>query len=309
MIEKRNEITAIVVLGYITFGFTGVAIRALNGYGMGAMDIALARLGLTTVGIIAVALVMDRSAFRINSPKDLLLFILIGFFKFMSDVTFLNAQISIELSLATLLQMTAPYYVLAFSFLLFKERISARKIAAVLIAFIGCILVTGILTDRTDGMDLFGVFCAMMSGLFFSVYLVGCQVSSDHGNHPTTTMLYVFLTASLMAIPFADLSHTGSMFLDAGPLMYIIILVVVMTLIPYYIEMWGVEKLSANSVTMLTMIELIVSGIVGYVFFDEVLSPLNLVGMGLIVVSIVVMDIRFKRKLRLYKERNGIPTD
>ena len=77
-----------------------------------------------------------------------------------------------------------------------------------------------------------------------------------------------------------------------------------MYIIPYYMEMWGVEKLSPNIVTMIAMLELVTSCFVGFVFFDEVLSPLNILGMCLIVASIIVMDLRFKRKYRAYKERN-----
>lgn len=304
MIGNEKGVMAMVAAGAIVFGFLGVPIRALNGFGMSAMEIALVRLGLTTLGIIAVAIATDRSAFRVGSMKDLLLFILIGFFKFMSDVTYLNAQISIELSLATLLQMTAPYYVLAFSFFLFKEKVTAKKVFAVLIAFVGCVLVTGVLTGGTEGMNLFGIVCAMLSGLFYSVYIVGCKISSNHGHHPTTTMIYVFLTASLLTIPFANVPHVAGMFLQLDSLMYILLLVFVMTLIPYYIEMWGVEKLSPNIVTMIAMLELVTACFVGFVFFDEVLSPLNILGMCLIVASIIVMDLRFKRKYRAYKERN-----
>ena len=132
----------------------------------------------------------------------------------MSDVTYLNANLH-RAFLATLLQMTAPYYVLAFSFFLFKEKVTAKKLFAVLIAFVGCVLVTGVLTGGTEGMNLFGIVCAMLSGLFYSVYIVGCKISSNHGHHPTTTMIYVFLTASLLTIPFANVPHVAGMFLQS----------------------------------------------------------------------------------------------
>ena len=83
MSGNKKGVMAMVAAGAIVFGFLGVPIRSLNGFGMSAMEIALVRLGLTTLGIIAVAIATDRSAFRIGSMKDLLLFILIGFFKLM----------------------------------------------------------------------------------------------------------------------------------------------------------------------------------------------------------------------------------
>ena len=46
-----------------------------------------------------------------------------------------------------------------------------------------------------------------------------------------------------------------------------------------------------NVVTILAMLELVTACIVGFVFFDEVLSMMNILGMCLIMVSVMVIDI------------------
>ena len=104
-------------------------------------------------------------------------------------------------------------------------------------------------------------------------------------------MFYVFLVASLLTIPFIDLSCVGKMMMSTDSIPYILLMVFVMTLIPYYTEMWGVGRLSPNVVTILAMLELVTACIVGFVFFDEVLSMMNILGMCLIMVSVMVIDI------------------
>ena len=288
---KDGRTVAVVATGAIIFGFVGLPIRVLNDLGMGAMEIAMVRLGITTIGIAAIALLTDRSALRMDSAKDLVLLVMVGVSKFLTDIACLNAQISIELSLATLLQMTAPCYVMVFSRLLFGEGITVPRIVAVAVAFVGCVLVTGVLTGDIDNMDIFGLVCGILSGLFFSLYLVGCKVCSNHGHSTTTVIFYVFLVASLLTIPFTDLSCVGKMMMNADSIPYILLMVFVMTLIPYYTEMWGVGRLSPNVVTILAMLELVTACIVGFVFFDEVLSMMNILGMCLIMVSVMVIDI------------------
>ena len=134
---KDGRAVAVVATGAISVGFVGLPIRVLNDLGMGAMEIAMVRLGITTIGIAVIALLTDRSALRMDSAKDLVLLVMVGVSKFLTDIACLNAQISIELSLATLLQMTAPCYVMVFSRLLFGEGITVPRIVAVAVAFVG----------------------------------------------------------------------------------------------------------------------------------------------------------------------------
>ena len=222
---KDGRAVAVVATGAIIFGFVGLPIRVLNDLGMGAMEIAMVRLGITTIGIAVIALLTDRSALRMDSAKDLVLLVMVGVSKFLTDIACLNAQISIELSLATLLQMTAPCYVMVFSRLLFGEGITVPRIVAVAVAFVGCVLVTGVLTGDIDNMDIFGLVCGILSGLFFSLYLVGCKVCSNHGHSTTTVIFYVFLVASLLTIPFTDLSCVGKMMMNADSIPYILLMV------------------------------------------------------------------------------------
>uniref|UniRef100_UPI0037DC22F7 EamA family transporter n=1 Tax=Candidatus Methanarcanum hacksteinii TaxID=2911857 RepID=UPI0037DC22F7 len=144
MAETDKRAALFVALSAASFGFLGVPVRFLHDNGFAPLDITAVRLFVTTIALVIVALVVDRGLFKVRK-RDLLFFILFGFFKLMSDVTLFRAQLTIDLSLSTLLQMTAPYYVLVISLFLFRERITLMKILAMLVAFIGCIFVTGVI--------------------------------------------------------------------------------------------------------------------------------------------------------------------
>ena len=303
MVEMNKKAALIVALSAASFGFLGVPVRFLHENGFAPLDITAVRLFVTTIALVLIALVVDRDLFKVRK-KDLLFFILFGFFKLMSDVTLFRAQVTIELSLSTLLQMTAPYYVLVISLFLFKERITLMKILAMLVAFIGCIFVTGVITGGMHSLDFVGVASALISGLFFGLYTIGCKLSSDKGYKPVTTMMYMFLFASLMTIPFANDVKVVESFVDVHMILGVLSLGILMTLIPFFVSTWGVQKLEASKVSLISVMEVITACIVGYFLFDEEMTVLNIIGMSLVVASIVIMDLKINREIRKRKDKS-----
>ena len=308
MAETDKRAALFVALSAASFGFLGVPVRFLHDNGFAPLDITAVRLFVTTIALVIVALVVDRGLFKVRK-RDLLFFILFGFFKLMSDVTLFRAQVTIDLSLSTLLQMTAPYYVLVISLFLFRERITLMKILAMLVAFIGCIFVTGVITGGMHSLDFVGVASALISGLFFGLFTIGCKLSSDKGYKPVTTMMYTFLFASLMTIPFANDVKVVESFVDVHLILGVLSLGILMTLIPFFVSTWGVQKLEASKVSLISVMEVITACIVGYFLFDEEMTVLNIIGMSLVVASIVIMDLKINREIRKRKtssEETGV---
>lgn len=300
MAETDKRAALFVALGAASFGFLGVPVRFLHDNGFAPLDITAVRLFVTTIALVIVALVVDRGLFKVRK-RDLLFFILFGLFKLMSDVTLFRAQLTIDLSLSTLLQMTAPYYVLVISLFLFRERITLMKILAMLVAFIGCIFVTGVITGGMHSLDFVGVASALISGLFFGLFTIGCKLSSDKGYKPVTTMMYMFLFPSLMTIPFANDVKVVESFVDIHLILGVLSLGILMTLVPFFVSTWGVQNLEASKVSLISVMEVITACIVGYFLFDEEMTVLNIIGMSLVVASIVIMDLKINREIRKRK--------
>lgn len=235
------------------------------------MDITMVRHLVTAVALFVIILVVDRSLLRAR-PRDVLLFALFGAFKLMSDVTLFKSQMLIDLSLSTLLQMTAPYYVMVFSLFLFKERITIQKMMTVIVAFIGCILVTGIVTGKHDDLNFVGIACACMSGLFFGMFTLGCKIGADRQYAPMTTMFYIFLFATLFSLPLADDAMVLRSFANAEMLLYILVLGFVLSLLPFYCTTWGVKRLEVTKASLISVMELVTAAIVGAAVFGEELS-------------------------------------
>ena len=121
------------------FGAMALCTRNLSAAGLSSVDIAFIRLSVASIVLLIVLL--------IRSPKNLLVrkndlpfLILFGIFKFLADYTYFQALNNTSVGIATVLQNTAPYFVLVVSFFLFKEKVSRKALIAILIGSFGCVL-------------------------------------------------------------------------------------------------------------------------------------------------------------------------
>ncbi len=112
-------------------------------------------------------LIFDRKLFVIRL-KDLWCFLGTGicsivFFNF----CYFKAITMTSLSVAAILLYTAPAIVMVLSYFLFKEKLTKRKLLALAMTFAGCVLVTGILTEK-GSVSFGGLSPATSATLIFS---------------------------------------------------------------------------------------------------------------------------------------------
>ena len=161
----------------------------------------LAFVAPTMIGLLVLTvflLVVDRTCFRIRK-KDIWVFLLFAVFKILSDLFLFKAQVLIHLSLSAVLQLTSPYWVLVFCVILFHERVTFRKVFAICMAFFGCMLVTGILSEDIS-FDTLGITFALLSGFAYATYTVGNKVLMDRGYSYNTVLFFIFLLSTLVLL-------------------------------------------------------------------------------------------------------------
>jgi len=267
--------------------------RNLAADGFTAMQTAFIRMLIGGIVLAVLLAIFDRSSFAVKK-KDLWLFVFIGAIRILSDFFLFEAQIRIHLSLSTVLQMTSPYWVLLFCMILFSEVINARKVLAVCMAFVGCILVTGVLSEDVD-FDLLGISFAAIAGVTFAGYTVGNKLLMNRGYSGNTVILYVFLTAALVSLPFSDVFSIPGKVVSDYVIMDILGMALLMSLIPYYLQVYSLKYLSPVTANLIGILEVPSAVIVGYVIYGESLGLLNFIGMALIPLSIVVMNVDIRR--------------
>ena len=178
------------------WGCMGLLVRPLNEIGLVTMDICFLRGFVTFVVMLAGLLILDREALKIRL-KDIWCFIGTGalsvsFFNF----CYFKTITLTSLSVAAVLLYTAPAFVMVMSFFLFKESMTKRKVLALLVAFAGCILVSGLGTDG-GSLNTRGILVGLGAGFGYALYSIFGRYALQRGYGSLTITFYTFLFGGL----------------------------------------------------------------------------------------------------------------
>ena len=308
--QRRIIGVAAILIATTCFGFLGLFNRFLqNDFGLASIDVTFVRLSFASIALLIALAIFAPKTLRITL-KDIPYIILFSIFKLLSDLFLFNAQTTTSLSLATLLQMTSPYFIMVFSFLIFKEQITVKKFTAMIIASIGCVLVTHVVTGHLS-LDAAGILSGIMSGLCYGLFLLGNKVYYDRGMSPAASLFYTFIFASVMILPFIHFEPLGNAFTDVTGLGACIVFGVLLTLVPFYLLAISLRYLEPTTVSVLGVMELVASTMVGFFFFDEVLEAIDIGGILLVIVSVFIINAEvflwFRRKYGEYKHAPDKP--
>lgn len=271
-----------VVLAAVMWGVIGIFTRVLAVAGLTSVQTAGIRSILSAIIISLFVFFKDKSLFKI-SIKDIWMFVGTG----VCSLTFFNlcyfSAINIlELSLASVLLYTAPCFVMIMSAFVFKEKITLNKILAFIFAFIGCALICGL----NGSFNLKGIVLGLLSGFGYALYSIFARIALEKYNTYTIT-LYTFAFSSLALLPFCKAGELCMFALDISVLIWMLLLAVVSTVLPYILYTEGLKNISATKASIIAFIEPVTATVTGALVFGEPITLVIIVGMLLVLTSII----------------------
>ena len=223
----------LILLAGSLWGFMGLLVRSLNEVDLSSMDICFVRAAVTFVCMLAGLLVFDSKALKIRL-KDIWCFVGTGAFSvaFFNYCYFKTIALT-SLSVAAVLLYTAPAFVMLMSALLFKEKFTRRKLLALLLAFLGCAFVSGIIGGG-GALTLPGILCGLGAGFGYALYSIFGRYALEKGYSSVTISFYTFFFAMLSSLFFVDAGEIVSVALGSRQLLLkSVFLVLLVTLFPY----------------------------------------------------------------------------
>lgn len=270
------------------WGIIGVFSRPLSAAGLSAVQITLVRSVIVAVGMGLYLLLKDRSQFRI-CLADSWIFFGIGLFSivFFNVCYFLTIQ-QATLAAASILLYTAPCFVLLMSAVFFHEKITAQKVVSLVMAFVGCVLVSGFTGGR---MPFAAILTGIGSGLGYALYsILGSVALKKYRSF--TVIFYTFLIAGLGLLPFADAAGTWELVNGSvQTLVYALVLGILSTFLPFVFYTNGLKEMEAGKASVLAFAEPMVATLAGIVIFKEALNLQNVLGIVMIFGAIVLLNI------------------
>lgn len=295
---------ALVVLASILAGILNMFSKDLLNAGLGAFEICFCREGVTAAVFFLILLVVDRSAFKVRL-RDLWLFILFGAFNVISNVCVFTAQLTLPLEVAAVLEMTSPYFMLALAYFLFGHKVTMRKVLAVMLAFIGCIFIIG-LVNGVENVNLFGVAIGLLSGLTLAAFTIGGRYVGERGYSENTAMFYFFLFSSLLIAPLSDFGLIWSVATSDWILpICIIVMGIACTLAPNYLVIYSIRRMDPATVSIVITSSLIVSTLCGVMVFGDPFRLSDVIGIIMVMTAIVLLEPPESLRRWFSKERDG----
>lgn len=183
---------------------------------------------------------------------------------------------------AAVLLYTAPAWVVAFSFLIYREKLTPVKVGAVVLVMLGVYLISR--TGNASGTTSIGplaLISGLVSGFCYSLYYtVGKYFSRKYSS--ANLFLYVLPMGALGILPFVDFVPKSAL-----AWMSLVSVAVVSTFFANYCYYNGLRHLEAGRASIVATIEPVVAAMAAYLIFGEYFTLLGYLGAVLILIAVV----------------------
>ena len=262
----KNKSAVIVILAGSLWGFMGFFRRTLDSMGVSAIGCIAVRCIFAAALFGIVLLVSDRQAFKIKL-KDIWIFFGSGIVSlFVFGVCYFKAMDYMSLSAAAILLYTAPCFVILFSALLFKEKLTGQKLAAMLLAFAGCCLVSGI--GGGTMITPIGLLLGLTAGVCYALYSIFSRFALNRGYSSLTINFYSCLLATIGATVAGGTEYLEIITASAPNLGFAFATGLVTCFLPYLLYTRGLEGLENGKASIMASVEPVVATIVGVVILS-----------------------------------------
>lgn len=293
--DGQKAAVAKILAAAVGWGIIGVFSRPLSDAGLNAVQITFVRSVIVALGMALYLLLTDRKQFQIHW-KDIWMFLGTGLLSivFFNICYFLTIERA-TLAAASILLYTAPCFVMLMSAVFFHEKVTVQKLAALVLAFAGCVLVSGFTGGQMSGS---AVLTGIGSGIGYALYSIFGSVALKK-YQPFTVIFYTFLIASVGLVPFSAVTEIGAVMVGSGSVIASgLALGVLSTLLPFILYTGGLKELEAGKASVLAFAEPMIATIAGIVIFKEKVNMQNALGIVLIFAAILLLNMRLRLKVR-----------
>ncbi|HLS20198.1 MAG TPA: EamA family transporter [Bacillota bacterium] len=286
-----NRAYVFIILGAALWGTIGWYVKHLYDYGFTPMEVVTLRAWSAALMLIVYQGIVSRKELKLKNAKDIRYFIGTGIFSiiFFNFCMFKAIELS-TLPVATALLYTAPAFVTIISYFIFKETLNRVKISALVITLIGTALVVGLIPFNVNAINYASILFGLGSGIGFALYTIFSKFAVEKYTSLTVTT-YTFVVAAIALTPFFPYNEKGALLLEPNVLLFSIGLGFLPTAFAYIIYTYGLKQTEASKASILTTVEPVVATLIGIFVFQEMFSPLQMVGMAAIIGAVILIQL------------------
>ena len=205
------------------------------------------------------------------------------------NIFYSNAIIYGGVGLSAMLQNLAPVTTAVLSWMLFKENMNGKKIAALIINIIGCTLAVMDDSFSLRGATVMGIVWGVLAGIFYGLTAIFGKIARDRTDVMVVTT-YSFLFATLFLLGW-NLIRGVNVIATGEIAFWGFLYGLVATSFPYLLYYHALNRITETSkVPILSSIECVVAVIIGVFLFKETVGIVNIIGFILVFVALLLLN-------------------
>ena len=286
IMKTKSEVTSMlmVALSMLIFGTIGVFRKYIP---LPSGTLALARATIGALFLIAVVIVSRKNISFSTIKSKLPLLMISGALLGLNWILLFEAYNHTTVAAATLYYYMAPVIVILLSPILLKENLTALKLVCALLAIIGTVLVSGIITQpqvSVLGM-VFGLSAAMLHA---SVVILNKKIGEIDAFDKTIAQL---IFAAVVLIPYVLISEDiDVMGISITTIALLGVVGIIHTGVAYLLYFGAMDELKAHTVALFSYIDPVFAIVLSAFILSEPLSAFEIVGAVLILGSMILSN-------------------
>ena len=273
---------------FAIWGFFSLALKPLTNYP--SLDILFFRVFIATLFLLLInflfrkkILLQAKATFKQLSKKhkrkSVLMTVAGGFLLVLNWYLFIYAINHVSLQSASFAYIICPILTTVLAFILLKEKIDGWQWAAIGLCVVSCIILSF--------GNLYELLYSVVIAFSFGLYLISQRINTSFDKFLILTVQMVI--ASLVLLPFYP--HYGGAIPDSSVFyMLLVLIVVVFTIIPLFLNLYALKGLNSANVAILMYTNPLIHFFLAIFYFKEAVSSAQITSYLLIAVSIVVFN-------------------
>lgn len=286
-----------VILGATFLGTIGITARFIYQHEPDPLTVVTFRALIAFLLLLVYAILVNPNWLRIRK-KDFLFFAVYGLISVsLCFLLFFYAIKYTTVATATILLYTYPAFVVVLSRLFLGEEFTRAKTLALLITFLGCVLVIQVYDPNAFRPNLKGVIYGLGAGLGAGLYSIfGKKGVARYSSFTVVTYALGFGSFFLMLI--RGTRNLVSVSYPTMTWLWIFALAFFSTLVGYSFYTRGLRYLEAGRAVIVATWEVVVASVLAFMIFGETLTFLQILGAALVLSGIVVVRVNPTGKTR-----------
>lgn len=194
-----------------------------------------------------------------------------------------------SVAVAATLMYCAPVFVYLVSFTLKLEQPTLLKWAAIAMVMLGIVLLTRIYETGAGGVTLIGAVAGLLAGLSYAVFIFGFKYAAPHGS-PQAILVISFAVVATILIGLGDTDQVLAVLgMPSWPLF--VLLGMFGAGLSFILYIIGLNHTAPAVASIVAMVEPVTASLFSIVVLNESLVGVQIVGMGLILVTVTALSV------------------